>query len=171
MLRVWIYNLTTKSEVWTSKQNRDYHNVRSEVLTAAVMKKHYLLGHNAAHSAESKPMFRRNILPPSSGSNKPSKITSVKPCHLLSRWYPAWLIRPWRWRWWCSETSVDFQRTIRHYIPEDKKERAKLFEEGPSTAPVNRYSRCTVTNLARCDDQMNDSARYTYSAILWVFRP
>jgi hypothetical protein len=38
--------------------------------------------------------------------------------HLLSHWYLARLIRPWRRRCY-SETSVDFQRTTRRYIPED----------------------------------------------------
>jgi hypothetical protein len=38
----------------------------------------YLLGHNAIQSTESQPMFQRNITPPSSGSNKPSKIPASK---------------------------------------------------------------------------------------------
>jgi hypothetical protein len=38
--------------------------------------------------------------------------------HLLSRWYLAWLIRPWRWVQCSSETSTDFQRTTERYIPE-----------------------------------------------------
>jgi hypothetical protein len=39
--------------------------------------------------------------------------------HLLSRWHLARLIRPSREPTYSSETSVDFQRTTRHYIPED----------------------------------------------------
>jgi hypothetical protein len=51
--------------------------------------------------------------PPSSGSNKPIKIQASKwVCHLLSRWDLD--------LWCSSETSVDFQRTTRHYLPEDR---------------------------------------------------
>jgi hypothetical protein len=33
----------------------------------------------------------------------------------------VWLtLRSWRWRRCSSETSVDFQRTTQHYIPEDR---------------------------------------------------
>jgi hypothetical protein len=54
-----------------------------------------LLGYDAVSSVESQSTFRRNMSPPSSGSkNKLSK----KP----------------------AETSLDFQRTIRRYIPEDR---------------------------------------------------
>jgi hypothetical protein len=62
---------------------------------------------NAVWSVESQLKFWRNISPPSSGSNKPSEIPvwkRVTSClvqgasYLLSRWYLARLIRPWRWR-------------------------------------------------------------------------
>jgi hypothetical protein len=53
----------------------------------------YLLGYNAVWSVESQPTFRSNISPPYSGS-KNEPICS-------------------------SETSVDLQRTTRHYMPED----------------------------------------------------
>jgi hypothetical protein len=50
-------------------------NVGSEVLTAVVKTSiYYLLGYNAVQPVESEPTFRKNISPPSSGSNKPSKI-------------------------------------------------------------------------------------------------
>jgi hypothetical protein len=40
---------------------------------------------------------------------------------MLSRWFRDWLIlRPWRLRRCSSETSVNFQRTIRRYVPEDR---------------------------------------------------
>jgi hypothetical protein len=58
----------------------------------------YLLGYNAVYSDESKPTFRRNMSPPSSGSrNKALKMEAI--CS--------------------SETSVDFRRTTRRYVPED----------------------------------------------------
>jgi hypothetical protein len=52
--------------------------------------------YNALSYVESQPAFRRNISPPSSGSNKPSKIPTWKP---KRRFY--------------------FQRTARRYVPED----------------------------------------------------
>jgi hypothetical protein len=39
---------------------------------------YYLLGCNAVYSVENQSMFGRNILPPSSGSNKQSKIPAWK---------------------------------------------------------------------------------------------
>jgi hypothetical protein len=40
-------------------------------------------------------------------------------CHLLSYWYLARFIRPWRWTRYVPETSVDFQRITRLYILKD----------------------------------------------------
>jgi hypothetical protein len=57
----------------------------------------------------------RATWPPSSGSKN-----KYPACHLLSRWFLAWLILwPWRWRWHSPKTSVDFQWTTQCYIPED----------------------------------------------------
>jgi hypothetical protein len=45
-----------------------------EVVRQVGVDEYYLLGYNAVQSVESQPTFRRNLLPPSSGSkNKPSK--------------------------------------------------------------------------------------------------
>jgi hypothetical protein len=46
----------------------------------------------------------------------------INACHLLSHWFPAWFIlRLWRWRRYVPpKCHVDFQRTTRCLIPEDK---------------------------------------------------
>jgi hypothetical protein len=52
--------------------------------------------------------------------NTEFRMVNYSACHLLSRWFLARLIlRPWRWRWCSSETSADFKRTTRRYIPQD----------------------------------------------------
>jgi hypothetical protein len=50
-------------------------------------------------------------------------------CQLLSRSYLARLIRPWRWRRCSSETSVDFRRTTRRYIPKNSTLQDKKFDQ------------------------------------------
>jgi hypothetical protein len=83
--------------------------------------KHYLLGSNAVESVENQPTFRRDLSPPSSGSK--NKLSS-KPelcfqpaftlvsCSADSLTLKMKAICP-------SETSIDFQRNPRRYIPED----------------------------------------------------
>jgi hypothetical protein len=85
-------------------------------------------------SVESKPTFRRNIPSPSSGwKNIPSKSSA---CHLLSRWFLARLI----FRLRCSsETSVDFQRTTRRYIPEN----STLYFNKPYRIVLKRLGKST----------------------------
>jgi hypothetical protein len=57
----------------------------------------YLPGYNAVYSGESQPTFQRNMLPSSESMTKALKMETI-----------------------CSpETSVDFQRTTRLYVPED----------------------------------------------------
>jgi hypothetical protein len=59
-----------KTETVSYFRNWGSHTIGYEVL--------YLLTYNAVYSVESQPTFRRNISPPSSGSNKPSKIPAWK---------------------------------------------------------------------------------------------
>jgi hypothetical protein len=72
---------------------------------------------------ESQLTFRRNILPPSSGSrnkprNNPVRKQVASRAFTLVSWsaYSSTLKME---RIFSSETSVDFQRTTRRYIPED----------------------------------------------------
>jgi hypothetical protein len=86
-----------------------------------ITEEYCLLGYNTVWSVENQPAFRRNILPPSSGSkNKVSKkpelclppAFTLVSCSAYSSTLKMEAI--------CSsETSVDFQRTTQRYIPED----------------------------------------------------
>jgi hypothetical protein len=53
--------------------------------------------------------------------NPKFRLASCSACHLLSHWYFAQLIIPWRWRWrqCSSETSAHFHVTTWRYSPED----------------------------------------------------
>jgi hypothetical protein len=66
------------------------------------MEDFYLLGCNAVWSVESQATFRRNMSPPSlRQKNKPRKKPAwkqIKNGALLSRWFLAKLILPWRWK-------------------------------------------------------------------------
>jgi hypothetical protein len=74
-----------------------------DVITAVVTK-NCLLGYNTMYTVESQRVFQRYVSPPSSVSNKPRKIQVWKQVNMEAV---------------CSsETSVDFQRTARRYIPE-----------------------------------------------------
>jgi hypothetical protein len=65
-------------------------------------------------SVDSQLTFRKNISPPSSGSSKPSKAPTTFTLISCSP-YPTLKMEA-----ICSaEASIDFQRTIRRYIPED----------------------------------------------------
>jgi hypothetical protein len=79
----------------------------------SMTEEYYILEYNAVYSVGSKPTFRRNISPPSSGSkNEPRKKPALK--QVASR-----ALRPWGMEaLYSSETSNDFQRTTRRYIPE-----------------------------------------------------
>jgi hypothetical protein len=88
--------------------------VGCEVPTAVAMKSTIFWRYNEVSSVDSQLTFRRDISSPSSGYNRPSEIRKLK--QMASKWY---LIRFSRWRWFSSETSVDFQRTTRPYIPKD----------------------------------------------------
>jgi hypothetical protein len=61
-----------------------------------------------------------------------------------SCWSLHWLIiRPWTWKRHSSETSIDFQRTTRHYIPEDRNLYNHLCENLKSYMPSLCLSECT----------------------------
>jgi hypothetical protein len=60
----------------------------------------------------SQPMFRRNISPPSSGSNKPRNIPAWKQ---VESWLPLW-----RWRRYIPpKCRLTFNGTTWYYIPEE----------------------------------------------------
>jgi hypothetical protein len=77
-----------------------------------------LLGYNAMWSVESQPALWRNMPPPSlesksKSSKKPAACFALVPCLVYS-----WTIKM---EVTCSsEMLVDLQRTIRHYVPEDR---------------------------------------------------
>jgi hypothetical protein len=89
----------------------------------------YLWKYNEVQSVESQLTFRRNISPPSSGSkNKRNKVsvTSFHACFLIGT-----LFDPedgWK--------SVDFQRTTRRYIPENRTLHNHLCENLKSYKPL-----------------------------------
>jgi hypothetical protein len=80
-----------------------------------------ILGYNAVKSVDSQLTFRRNMSPPSSGSNsKPSEIPAwswqqaiLVSCLVYSSNLKIVAI-------YSSEKSVDFQRTTQRYTPEDR---------------------------------------------------
>jgi hypothetical protein len=70
----------------------------------------YLLGYNAVYSVESQPTFRRNMSLSSGLKNIAKQETSMKQVASTRKMEAA-----------CSsETSVDFQLAIWHYIQEDR---------------------------------------------------
>jgi hypothetical protein len=79
---------------------------------------YHLLGYNAVQSVESQPTFRRNILPPFSGSKNKQAELCLPPAYTLvscSAYFSTMKMEA-----ICSsETSVDFQRTTRRHTPED----------------------------------------------------
>jgi hypothetical protein len=87
-----------RSEAEVTELRNSYNIYRMWGSHSGGYEQNYLLGYNAVWSVESQPTLRRNISPPSSeAKNKQSKIEAI--CS--------------------SETSGDFQRTTRRYIPED----------------------------------------------------
>jgi hypothetical protein len=70
----------------------EHSYVGFEIFIVVIMKEFYLLGYNAVQPAESQPTFRRNMSPPSSGSNKSSEKPASSACHLFSSWFLARLI-------------------------------------------------------------------------------
>jgi hypothetical protein len=95
--------------VGCDRQNTEH----SHIVTNRARQEYYLLGYNAVKSVESRPTFRRKIYPPSSESkNKSSKIPAQKQVASRATTLKMEAI--------ClSETSVDFLRITRRYIPED----------------------------------------------------
>jgi hypothetical protein len=81
-----------------------------------------LLEYIAVWSVESQPTFRRNISPPSSGSKnkqrkKPAELCLPPAFTLVS--CSAYFLTLKMEATCSSETSVDFQRTTRRFIPDD----------------------------------------------------
>jgi hypothetical protein len=83
--------------------------------------KFYLLGYNAVQSGESQRKLRRNMWPPSSGSEQETSIKQVSlfpTCFMLVSClaYSSTLKREARTY---SEPQVDFYQATRRYIPEE----------------------------------------------------
>jgi hypothetical protein len=93
--------------LWLTKKERTWKFSRIWGSRSGDYEEFYVLGYDAVQSVESQLTFRRNIFPSSSGlESKPSKKTFMKQAESNAT---------------CtSETSVDFQRTILRYIPEDR---------------------------------------------------
>jgi hypothetical protein len=83
-------------------------------INAFLSEEYYLLVYNAMQSVESQPTFRRNMIPSSGSKNKPSEKPASKQVATS-----AYFSTPKMEAICSSETSVDFQRTTRRYIPED----------------------------------------------------
>jgi hypothetical protein len=138
VLQVYIFSENSLSIQWEQKTPRFdmWHLQTARRINSkygiwgshiSVYEELYHLGYSAVQSVENQPTFRRNMSPPSSGSNEQSEKQACNwvanrsqrsTCLILvSRlaYSPILMLEA----IYSSETSVDFQRTTHRYIPDD----------------------------------------------------